>query len=465
MRKLVFFTILFTCILSCSNSKKEQITESKPLSSTDSLITFSEHISPIIYNNCVECHRDNGGAPFSLTNYHDVAKRSKMIAYVTAEKYMPPWPANKSYSTFLGEKGLTDNEIALIRKWHKQGAKQGKPELEAELPKMQNSQYGTPDLVVKMPERIPIYGDNNDRFLIAKLPYEIPVDTFVRIIEFVPGNRRFVHHMNGHLLQYFRPKNVWQGKNWVDREEYLQTDAYKALDFPYPDGSFPTLVPSIVNYLPGVQAVKYPNGIGGFKLPKTGMFYLNDIHYGPSPIDTFDQSYLNIYYADKAPERPLREFQLGTSGVSPVIPPLVIPPNTVKHFTTELRIPKDLSLVTINPHMHLLGKSMKAYAITPENDTIPLIHIEDWNFRWQYFYTFKHLLKIPRGSLIKVEATFDNTTNNLDNPFDPPQLITGREGSMKTTDEMFQFIVNYLPYKAGDEFISLDPKTKEEEKK
>ena len=460
MYKHVFFIVFLLVIVSCSNSNTEQVTPPQPLKNTDTLITFSEHISPIIYNNCVECHHPNGGAPFSLTNYHDIAKRSKMIAYVTAEKYMPPWPADKSYSSFLGEKGLTDKEIKLIRKWHKQGAKQGDPSKEAEVPKLQGSKYGEPDLVVKMPEKIPIYGNNNDRFLIAKLPYNIPTDTFVSMIEFIPGNRRFVHHMNGHLLQYFRPKDVWQGKNWVDREDYLQQDAYVALDFPYPDGSYPTLVPSIVNYLPGVQAVEYPEGIGGFKLPKTGMFYLNDIHYGPSPIDTFDQSYLNIYYADKAPKRPLREFQLGTSGVSPVIPPLVIPPNTVKRFTTQLRVPKDLSFVTINPHMHLLGKSMKAYAITLENDTIPLINIEDWNFRWQYFYTFKKLLKIPKGSLIKVEATFDNTLDNLDNPFDPPQLITGREGSMKTTDEMFQFIINYLPYQEGDENISLDPNSK-----
>lgn len=460
MRQLVFFILGLSIITACSNPNSEQTTPAHPIKNIDSLITFSEHISPIIYNNCVECHHTNGGAPFSLTNYHDVAKRSKMIAYVTAEKYMPPWPADKTYSTFLGEKGLTDREIKLIRTWHKQGAEQGDPALEADVPKIQGSKYGKPDLVVKMPEPIPILGNNYDRFLISKLPYEIPTDTFVKMIEFIPGNRRFVHHMNGHLLQYFRPKDVWQGKNWVDREEYLQSDAYIALDFPYPDGSFPTLVPSIVNYLPGVQAVEYPEGIGGFKLPKTGMFYLNDIHYGPSPIDTFDLSYLNIYYADKAPERPLREFQLGTSGVSPVVPPLVIPPNTIKHFTTQLKIPKDLSLVTINPHMHLLGKSMKGYAITPNNDTIPLINIEDWNFRWQYFYTFKNLLKIPKGSVIKVEASFDNTLDNLDNPFDPPRLITGREGSMKTTDEMFQFIINYLPYEDGDENISLDPNLK-----
>ena len=110
--------------------------------------------------------------------------------------------------------------------------------------------------------------------------------------------------------------------------------------------------------------------------------------------------------------------------------------------------------------MHLLGKTFLAYAVTLQGDTIPLIKIDDWNFRWQYFYTFKKMLKIPAGSEIVVEASYDNTTNNKDNPFNPPQLITERinkngKGSMKASDEMLQFIINYLDYVEGDENIEL----------
>ena len=44
----------------------------------------------------------------------------------------------------------------------------------------------------------------------------------------------------------------------------------------------------------------------------------------------------------------------------------------------------------------------------------------------------------------------------MDNPFNPPQFITGKNGSMKTTDEMLQLIITYLPYQKGDENIRLD---------
>jgi len=53
-------------------------------------------------------------------------------------------------------------------------------------------------------------------------------------------------------------------------------------------------------------------------------------------------------------------------------------------------------------------------------------------------------------------GVFDNTRENPNNPFSPPQLVSEREGSMRTSDEMFQFIVTYLPYMNGDENISLD---------
>jgi hypothetical protein len=116
----------------------------------------------------------------------------------------------------------------------------------------------------------------------------------------------------------------------------------------------------------------------------------------------------------------------------------------------------DMSILTINPHMHLLGKKFWAYALTPQGDTIPLIRIPKWDFRWQYFYTFKKIVKVPKGSIIRAVGVYDNTARNSKNPFNPPQTVQERNGSMRTTDEMFQFIITYLRYQAGDENIPLE---------
>jgi hypothetical protein len=147
---------------------------------------------------------------------------------------------------------------------------------------------------------------------------------------------------------------------------------------------------------------------------------------------------------------------MGTLGITPVEPQLIVPPNEVKTFHIKATMPDDISLISIVPHMHLIGKKFWSYAIKPSGDTIPLIRINNWDFRWQYFYKFKKLLKIPKGTTIYVEGVFDNTASNPNNPFSPPQEIRERNGSMKTTDEMFQLIVTYVPYQKGDEAFDLE---------
>jgi hypothetical protein len=423
--------------------------------------TYSEHIAPIIHKNCSSCHRPGEAGPFSLLTYQDVSQRAQLIKFAVKTRYMPPWPADASYSHFIDEKVLTEEEIQLVTNWIDTGCALGDSTKTPKLPEFtEGSQLGKPDLVIKLSEPLNIKGNNKDLFLLMRVPYQIPKDTFISTIEVVPGNRKLVHHVNAQLLSYDfdKKKDVFKGNTVVNIDEFPnKLEAYKALDLPNDDGeTFPTLTYSVTNYLPGVTPPIYPEGIGGFKLVRKGALFLKDIHYGGSRIDTSDQTSFNVFYAKSLPKRPTQEFQMGTFGISPIVPPLVVPPDTIMTFHSDYTLPFDISILTLNPHMHLLGKQFLAYALTPQGDTIPLIKINKWDFRWQYFYTFKKMLKIPKGSTIHAEGVYDNTKNNPNNPFNPPRLVAERQGSMRTSDEMFQFIVTYLPYQAGDENISLE---------
>jgi mono/diheme cytochrome c family protein len=423
--------------------------------------TFSEDIAPIIFKNCAPCHRPGEAGPFPLLSYDDVIKKAQTIAAVTKSRVMPPWPADPSYSHFVGERVLTDREIELISRWVQNGTPAGDP---AKLPPQPEfpieSALGKPDLVVKMLEPVRLAGNNTDHFMVIKIPYEIPQETFVRAIEFVPGNRRLMHHMNGHIVQYDddKKKNPFERPYVVDRDAVKTLEeSYAAIRLLHDDGSYPMLTRSVANYLPGaVSPAGYANGIGGWKLNRKGAFLMRDVHYGPSPIDTTDESRFNVFFTDKPPARPTSEMQLGTLGISEIIPPLIIPPNVVKTFTTKIVVDQDISILTVNPHMHLLGKSFEAFAATPEGKTIPLVKIPRWDFRWQYFYTFPKMVKIPKGSTIAVLGTYDNTAANPNNPFSPPREVIGTNGSMRVTDEMFQLIITYVPYQPGDENLQLD---------
>ncbi len=451
-RTIILATTAIAILLCCSCNNKDAV---------PATVTFTEQVAPILYNNCTICHRSGGNAHFSLVTYEDARRNAGGNAYVVKERIMPPWPADPHYTEFVGQRILSDKDIKILEKWASEGAPEGPKEKLPQLPKYPvGSEIGTPDMRIPV---TPVFlkANNIDRFLLVKVPFELPRDTFASLIEFMPGTHNVVHHVNGDMVKYDfdKKKDVFAGDRVVDMVEDTASllQAFQRLGLPNDDGSYPVLQKSVVNYLPGVVGQKYPEGIGGYMLPRKGAFLLNDLHYGfTGKDDIIDSSYINIFFAKAPPRRPVLEFQLGTIGVSSVEPDLVILPNTVKPVSSHFTVPFDISVLTINPHMHLLGKSFKAYALKPGGDTIRLISIPRWDFNWQYFYTFKKMVKIPKGSTIVAEGLYDNTKQNLNNPFSPPQLVRDRNGSMKATDEMFQFIITYLPYQEGDENISLE---------
>ncbi|MBL7962669.1 MAG: cytochrome c [Flavobacteriales bacterium] len=421
-------------------------------------VTYAAHVAPILWSNCMPCHRPGHAGPFPLITYRDAQRKAQMIKLATGKGYMPPWPADTSYRRFLGERALTRHEIALLARWADQGALPGDTSLLPPPPDLpEDPLLGEPDHVVWLPDSFHIPGDARDRFMIAKAPFQLERDTFLRAVAFVPGNRQLVHHMNAALINYPRGKkqDVFAGARYLNAEEIHGPEAFAALQLTNDDGSWPPLVPSVVNHLPGLDPLVLPDGLGGLHLKREGAFLLNTLHYGPSTRDTTDRSRFLLWFAPGPPERPLQELSLGSTH-TPIDPPLHLEPGEVRSFHTQLTLRKPISVVTVNPHMHLLGKSFVAYAVTPARDTVPLVRIPEWDFKWQYAYTLPYLLPLPSGTTIHVVGIFDNTADNPHQPFRPPRAITGTDSRfMRTTDEMLQFFVTYVDQRPGDEKISL----------
>lgn len=452
---LKFVLILLSFILfSCqdnSNNPSSITKKSNP--------TFVE-IAPIIFKNCTPCHRKGESGPFELITYNDVKKNKNKIKFVTQTGYMPPWPADANYTHFIGERKLSTEEIELIKTWADKGAPLGDESKIPPAPVFYSGSFlGKPDTVVKFTDAIPIKGNGTDHFYIIKLPMQLAKDTFVKYFEFVPHQRKLAHHINGHLINYEtgKKKNIQKGLSYALDNFKDYKDLYTQMNILNDDGSFPVLTPNTVYYLPGFSPTIYPEGIGGYKVNKTSAVLLKNIHYGPSNKDVLDSSYINVFYGTK-PKRPIFETQLGTFGISKIEPELILLPNKIQTFHTQTQLNSDISLLSVNPHMHLLGKSFWAFAIQNNGDTIPLIKINKWDFRWQYYYTYQNPVILKAGTTIHAYGTFDNTDKNPFNPNHPPKIVTQGEGvrSMQTTEEMFQFIFTYMPYQTGDEKMDLN---------
>ena len=157
-------------------------------------VTFSESIAPILYDNCVTCHRPGQAAPFSLISYEDAKKKGKLIAKVTESRYMPPWRAAHGYGDFADERRLTDAQIATIGEWFKQGMPQGDPAKMPKLPTFPDGWHlGTPDLVLKMPVAYELPASGPDIYRNFVIPSGLTEDNWIRAVEFRPGARKSVH--------------------------------------------------------------------------------------------------------------------------------------------------------------------------------------------------------------------------------------------------------------------------------
>src|SRR5215467_4841062 len=159
-------------------------------------VTYNEHIAPLLYNNCVKCHRPNQVAPFPLLTYDDATRHGRDIVIQTQSRYMPPWKPEPGWTAYRDERRLSTDQIALLKKWVDDGMPQGDPAKALPIPVFNDSwQLGTPDLILEMPAAFNVPADGPDVYRNFVIPSGVTEDKYVRAIEVKPLSRTVVHHM------------------------------------------------------------------------------------------------------------------------------------------------------------------------------------------------------------------------------------------------------------------------------
>src|SRR5687768_9594115 len=144
-------------------------------------VTFSDRIAPILYANCVVCHRPGEAAPFPLICYEDVRARGALIASVTASRYMPPWHAGHGFREFRDERRLTDGEIADVAAWVKGRMPRGDATSMPAVPRFPDGWHlGEPDLILEMPTAYELPARGPDMFRNFVIPAGLTEDKWVR---------------------------------------------------------------------------------------------------------------------------------------------------------------------------------------------------------------------------------------------------------------------------------------------
>ena len=400
-------------------------------------INFETNIKPILTKHCVNCHQNGGIAPFALDNWTDVDARAIMIGAVTASKYMPPWRADTSFQHYKNENYLSKNEIELIQQWIQNEQPRGIVERRKEKglpPNKVKKKQGT-EIQIGFNRAFIIKGENKEEFRFFHMPSKIKENGFIQSIEFAPGNKKQVHHSRIMI-------DTTQSISGIDGLSEEDSSILKYQTKPLAD-------PFLFGWVPGNDKIIFPKGIGK-KIYANSDFIVN-VHYVPSPIQVVDSSSIIIQLTDEPVEREAQTLTLTENNISNQ--PFIIYPNKKSTFYMRSPILQDsISLISIMPHMHLLGKSFKSYAITPDGNILPLVHVPSWDFNWQTTYQFTKFTVLPKGTVIYAEATYDNTNENPLNPYKPARTVGYGWGSK---DEMMNLILYYVKYRQGDELIEL----------
>ena len=429
--RLVVLSLFAAALLAIAASRS-----GAPLQAQANRVTFTETIAPIVYDNCVSCHRPGEAAPFSLISYDDVRNRAALIAKVTASRYMPPWQATHGFGDFADERRLTDQQIQAIAAWVQQGTPQGDPARMPSLPKFTDGwRLGTPDLILQMPAAFDVPASGPDLFRNFVVPSGLTEDKWVRAVEFRPSARAVVHHA---LFAYVR------GGAYATLDGADGKPGFRGLS---PIGANPAISPAgaLGGWAVGATPRFLPEGQA---LPMgRGSDFIIQMHFHPTGKVERERATVGIYFADRAPERRLREIQL--PGLFGIGTGLEIPPGEKQYvIQSSATMPVDVRVYTANPHAHYLGKEIKADATLPDGTRRPLLWIQDWDFNWQDGYTYKEPVVLPRGTRVDVRITYDNSADNPRNPSNPPTRVWWGEQS---TDEMGSVGFLLVPVRREDE--------------
>lgn len=395
------------CIIGRSTNVKSDATSD---------VTYSEHISRILQDKCVSCHRPGEIAPFSLLDYDEVSGWADMIQEVVNENRMPPWHANPAHGEFKNDIRLSSEEKKLINQWVDGGVAQGDPAL---LPKprtfVEGWQIGQPDVVIPMskePYQVPATGVVEYQYFVV--PTNFKEDRWINAAEIRIGNRAVVHHVIVALHEGGR-------------------SAHGAIDSEW-----------ITACAPGSPPLQLPDGFA--KLIPAGAKLLFQMHYTPNGTPQEDVSSVGFKFVDADQVKKA----VGTREV--INTKFEIPAGEGNHeVVARTRLRSDTLVLALFPHMHLRGKSFRYIARYPDKSTEILLDVPNYDFNWQNSYIFKEPKRLPRGTTIQCIAHFDNSKKNIANP--------NPRKSVRWGDQTFEeMMIGYFDMALADQDLTADKK-------
>ncbi len=352
-----------------------------------SAVTFAGDIAPLLNRHCVECHREGEIGPFALIDYDEVIGWGQMMLEVIEQNRMPPWHADPKHGEFVGARRVPQSDRETLAAWVEQGMPLGNKQDLPPKPKRAGGWHlpSPPDVVLNMRERpfvVPPEGTVEYQYFVVDPNWE--ADRWVRAAQVLPGNTSVVHHS----IVFVRP----------------------------PDGSSLDGVGWMGGYVPGQRAAALPPGHARLIPARSKLVF--QMHYTPNGRQTDDVTRVGVWFS-----KPDQVTHKVTTRIA-INHDFEIPPGA-KDYAVDLDLDgfaSDARLLGVMPHMHLRGKSFRLDAHRLESDET-LLSVPEYDFNWQHFYQLQTPLALKDVDVLRMQARFDNSADNVANP-DPESFVS-----------------------------------------
>ena len=261
-------------------------------------------------------------------------------------------------------------------------------------------------------------------------------------MEIRPGAPQVVHHANVVIdrtgsLRRQRPDDWQSGIAGME----LNLDAGNRFD---PDGHF-------LFWKPDTPALIEPEGMPWRFDP--GNDLILNMHLKPSGKPETLDAQVGLYFTPDPPAKQPMLLALERDDA------LDIPAGDANFVVEDsLTLPVDVEVLGVYPHAHYLGHDMQGWATLPDGQKKWLVWIRSWDIDRQAVYRLKEPLVLPKGTVLHMHYTYDNSSANMHNPHSPPVRV---HAGNRSEDEMAHLWLQVLPVASAD--TKIDPRLPLEE--
>ena len=408
--------------------------------------TFNRDVAPILFAQCVECHRPGGVGPMSLVAIDEVRAFAASIRQKVRSREMPPWYADPGHGQFRNARGLTTQQIDTLVAWIDAGTPVGAGMPPSPPPAPPDGWRvrlnRPPDEVLELPFgefALPAQGEVPTFTVWMKLPFR--EDRYVQAIEMRPSVRNAVHHSSLSLGplpagSVIGRAAVYAGGPVLDGVPVLPDGRAIAMTSAEQFGT------PVMFYVPGGGVMQLAEGLA--KRFGRDDYLAWGLHLTSPGKPDMLRVQVGLWFARGEPRN---EAHTWTVNRSLLVEGKAVPadprggwrmPNIPAHVdnwsvTGALQVDDDITIHALWPHMHYRGKDMTFVLTQPNGRQETLLSVPHYNPHWQITYELARPVRVRRGSTITAYGHYDNSARNPHNPAPDAEVRFGPQ----SVDEMF----------------------------